>query len=68
MSISRRDLLKGAVVVGATAVVAGDAEGREGTPHRPDAVGMLFDATLCVGCRACQSACTASTPPACPSA
>jgi Fe-S-cluster-containing dehydrogenase component len=60
MSISRRDLLKGAVVVGATAVVAGDAEGREAVEHRPDAVGMLFDATLCVGCRACQTACKAS--------
>ena len=57
MSISRRDLLKGAVAVGATAVVAGDAEAREAPPERPDAVGMLFDSTLCVGCRACQSAC-----------
>src|SRR5512133_1816204 len=60
MSISRRDLLKGAVVVGATAVVAGDAEGREAVEHRPDAVGRLFDAALCVGCRACQSACKAA--------
>jgi Fe-S-cluster-containing dehydrogenase component len=60
MSISRRDLLKGAVAVGATAVVAGEAEAREHVPERPDAVGMLFDATLCVGCRACQSACKAS--------
>jgi Fe-S-cluster-containing dehydrogenase component len=60
MSISRRDLLKGAVAVGATAVVAGEAEARERAPERPDAVGMLFDATLCVGCRACQSACKAS--------
>ncbi len=60
MSISRRDLLKGAVAVGATAVVAGEAEAREHVPERPDAVGMLFDSTLCVGCRACQSACKAS--------
>jgi Fe-S-cluster-containing dehydrogenase component len=60
MSISRRDLLKGAVVAGATAVVAGKAEGREPVEPSPDAVGMLFDATLCVGCRACQSACKAA--------
>jgi Fe-S-cluster-containing dehydrogenase component len=57
MSISRRDLLKGAVVAGAATAVIGKAEAREEPPHRPDAVGMLFDATLCVGCRACQSAC-----------
>ena len=60
MSISRRDLLKGAVVAGATAVVAGKAEGREPVEPSPDAVGMLFDATLCVGCRACQTACKAA--------
>ena len=60
MSISRRDLLKGAVVAGATAVVAGKAEGREPIEPSRDAVGMLFDATRCVGCRACQTACKAS--------
>ncbi|HTN51816.1 MAG TPA: hydrogenase 2 operon protein HybA [Anaeromyxobacter sp.] len=57
MSISRRDLLKGAVVAGAATAVIGEAEAREEVPDRPDAVGMLFDATLCVGCRACQTAC-----------
>jgi Fe-S-cluster-containing dehydrogenase component len=57
MSISRRDLLKGAVVAGAATALVGKAEAREGPPERPDAVGMLFDATRCVGCRACQSAC-----------
>jgi Fe-S-cluster-containing dehydrogenase component len=58
MAISRRDLLKGAAVAGATSVVlAGTAEAREAPEPRPDAVGMLFDATLCVGCRACQTAC-----------
>jgi Fe-S-cluster-containing dehydrogenase component len=57
MGLSRRDLLKGAAVAGAATALAGDAEAREAVPHRPEALGMLFDATLCVGCRACQSAC-----------
>jgi Fe-S-cluster-containing dehydrogenase component len=56
MRISRRGLLKGAAAAGATTILVGKAEARE-VPHRPDAVGMLFDSTLCVGCRACQSAC-----------
>jgi Fe-S-cluster-containing dehydrogenase component len=57
MPISRRDLLKGAAVAGASAALAGTAEARERVEPSPDAVGMLFDPTLCVGCRACQSAC-----------
>jgi Fe-S-cluster-containing dehydrogenase component len=57
MSLSRRDLLKGAAAAGAATVLVGDAEAREEVPHRPEALGMLFDASLCVGCRACQSAC-----------
>jgi Fe-S-cluster-containing dehydrogenase component len=57
MPISRRDLLKGAVVAGATSALVGTAEARDEAAVGPDAVGMLFDSTLCVGCRACQSAC-----------
>ena len=57
MAISRRDLLKGVAVAGAATAMVGDAEAREPVPGRPDAVGMLFDSTLCVGCRACQTAC-----------
>jgi Fe-S-cluster-containing dehydrogenase component len=60
MTISRRDLLKGAVAAGAATALVGDAAAREEVEHRPDAVGMLFDATRCVGCRACQSACKTS--------
>jgi Fe-S-cluster-containing dehydrogenase component len=60
MSISRRDLLKGAVAAGAATALVGKAEAREAPEPRPDAVGMLFDATRCVGCRACQSACKVS--------
>ena len=57
MRISRRHLLKGAVAAGAATALAGKAEAREAVEARPDAVGMLFDSTKCVGCRACQSAC-----------
>src|SRR5512139_3594742 len=60
MRISRRDLLKGAAVAGAAAAVVGDASAREKVEPRPEAVGMLFDSTRCVGCRACQSACKAA--------
>jgi len=60
MRISRRDLLKGAVAAGATTVLAGEAEARERVKPGADAVGMLFDSTLCVGCRACQTACKAA--------
>jgi Fe-S-cluster-containing dehydrogenase component len=65
MRISRRDLLKGTVAAGASAVLVGDAEAREQVPPSPEAVGMLFDSTLCIGCRACQTACkTANRLPA----
>jgi len=61
MRISRRDLLKGAAAVGASTALAGAAEAREAPEFVPEAaVGMLFDATRCVGCRACQSACKAA--------
>lgn len=60
MSITRRDLLKGAAVAGAAAALPGTAAAAHGPVHRPDAVGMLFDASRCVGCRACQSACKVS--------
>src|SRR5574338_983300 len=60
MTISRRDLLRRAVAAGAAAAVAGPAEARHEVEPHAEAVGMLFDATLCVGCRACQSACKES--------
>jgi Fe-S-cluster-containing dehydrogenase component len=49
--------MKGAVAVGATSVVPAEAVARERVEPGADAVGMLFDSTLCIGCRACQSAC-----------
>jgi len=60
MRISRRDLLKGAAAAGASAALAGTAEARERVEASPEALGMLFDPTLCVGCRACQTACKAA--------
>ena len=60
MRISRRGLLKGAVAAGAAAAVVGPAEAREAKAPLPDAVGLLFDSTRCIGCRACQAACRES--------
>ncbi|OFX21886.1 MAG: hydrogenase [Anaeromyxobacter sp. RBG_16_69_14] len=57
MSISRRSLLKGAVVAGAATALVGRAEAREEVEPRPDAVGMLYDSTRCIGCRACVTRC-----------
>ena len=59
MGISRRDALK-------VMVAAGGAVATASTPRtasaaavtaRPDAVGLLYDATRCVGCKACMVAC-----------
>ncbi len=57
MALSRREVLKGAVVAAGAAALPGEAAAREKVTAGPGAVGMLFDATLCVGCRACQTAC-----------
>jgi Fe-S-cluster-containing dehydrogenase component len=57
MALSRREVLKGAVVAAGTAALPGEAAAREKVTAGPDAVGLLFDATRCVGCRACQTAC-----------
>ena len=58
--ISRRELLKGAAVAGGALAIAGSAEAREKVEPGAEAVGMLFDSTRCVGCRACQTACKAA--------
>ena len=60
MTMDRRTLLKGAAAVGAGAAVsaATPVEASTGRPVAPpDAVGMLYDATRCIGCRACVTAC-----------
>jgi len=57
--MNRRTLLKGAAAVGAGAAVSTattvEASTRPVAP--PDAVGMLYDATRCIGCQACVTAC-----------
>ncbi|MGC3997072.1 MAG: hydrogenase 2 operon protein HybA [Anaeromyxobacter sp.] len=55
--MSRRDLLKGAAVAGAATAVAGTAEARSPRVSDPESVGMLYDSTLCIGCRACVTKC-----------
>jgi Fe-S-cluster-containing dehydrogenase component len=57
MTISRRSALRILAAGGATAALADRAEAREVRAPGASDVGMLFDATLCIGCRACQTAC-----------
>jgi len=55
--MKRRDFLKAAVGGAAALCSAGGAQARENLEPAPQAVGMLFDSTLCVGCKACVSKC-----------
>jgi formate dehydrogenase beta subunit len=57
MAISRRAALKGLAVAGAA--VAGVRPAQAATlPVIPtDALGLLYDATLCIGCKTCMVAC-----------
>ena len=57
MNISRRGALKVAAFGAATAAGARRAEAREKKEAPADATGMLYDATMCIGCKACVSAC-----------
>ncbi|HTV64632.1 MAG TPA: hypothetical protein VMD98_03460, partial [Bryocella sp.] len=57
MALSRRDLLKMGVVGGASTALTGTAMAAEEPTAPRDAVGMLYDATLCVGCKSCVVAC-----------
>jgi Fe-S-cluster-containing dehydrogenase component len=59
MTVDRRTALKALAGVGAAAA-AGSAvsvEARERRTAPPDAIGMLYDATLCIGCKTCVVAC-----------
>jgi len=57
--MDRRDLLKTACVAGASALVGRNlaAQEREPTGDGSQAMGVLVDTTLCLGCRACERAC-----------
>ncbi len=61
--LDRRDFLRGAGL--ATAGAAVPAEALAGIARPPkeipaEAVGMLYDSTLCIGCKACVAACKAA--------
>ena len=58
MSLSRRTALKTLAAAGAAvASTAAPAHARDPKKMPADAVGMLYDATLCIGCKACMVAC-----------
>ncbi|HTH15795.1 MAG TPA: hydrogenase 2 operon protein HybA [Magnetospirillum sp.] len=63
MALKRRDFIKGAAGGGAalaTAAVVSSpapAEARENKQMPPNAVGLLYDSTLCIGCKACVAGC-----------
>jgi Fe-S-cluster-containing dehydrogenase component len=59
MTLDRRSLLKGVAAAGAGAAVSAlPVEASTPKPEIPtDAFGMLYDATRCIGCRACVTAC-----------
>ncbi len=58
MGISRRAALKGLLSGGMFAAAAGTAEAALPRKEPPaGAVGLLYDGTKCVGCRACVAAC-----------
>lgn len=58
--LSRRGFLRGAAALTASVSLAGgtgQAEARENKTLSPKAVGLLFDSTLCIGCKACVAGC-----------
>ena len=60
---TRRRFLKGVLASGAaitTATIAPPASARETHTRPAAALGLLYDATLCIGCKACLSACKAA--------
>jgi Fe-S-cluster-containing dehydrogenase component len=58
MGISRRSALKAMASVTATSAVAAlNTPAAEAAVAPADAVGMLYDTTLCIGCKACVVAC-----------
>jgi Fe-S-cluster-containing dehydrogenase component len=60
--MDRRNFFKaslGATVASAAALASPAAQARPNLDPAPEAVGMLYDATLCVGCKACVAKCKA---------
>ncbi|MCP5365316.1 MAG: hydrogenase 2 operon protein HybA [Hyphomicrobiales bacterium] len=63
MTLDRRQFLRGVATGSAAAAVtvgtSADAKaiGRAAKPRLPEALGLLYDSTLCVGCKACVAGC-----------
>lgn len=57
MVMNRRNFLKAAAGGTLAATCTAPVAAREQKPMPDSAVGLLFDGTLCIGCRACMSAC-----------
>lgn len=57
--MKRRDFLKAAAGGAAALCTGGSVQARPNLEPVENAVGMLFDSTLCVGCKACVSKCKA---------
>jgi len=60
MDVNRRDVLKalmGGSAVAATGFPLTAAAKSESFEVQPDALGLMYDATKCIGCRACMPAC-----------
>jgi Fe-S-cluster-containing dehydrogenase component len=60
MTMDRRTMLKGLAVAGAGAAATSAAKPAQASVRveaPADAVGMLYDATKCIGCQACVTAC-----------
>lgn len=60
--MDRRSFLKTAGAAAAATGIAAppEAQARGNRTLPPDAVGLLFDSTLCIGCKACVGACRAA--------
>jgi formate dehydrogenase beta subunit len=57
MATDRRSLLKGLAAAATMTVIPSAAEAREKPVAPSDAVGLLYDATKCIGCKACTVKC-----------
>jgi formate dehydrogenase beta subunit len=57
MAITRRAALQAMIAAGATAAGARPASAAVLPTPPADAVGLLYDATMCIGCKACTVAC-----------
>jgi Fe-S-cluster-containing dehydrogenase component len=57
MGVTRRDFLKASGGGALLAATASEAEARPVKEPPPNAVGMLYDATICIGCKACMVGC-----------